>query len=325
MYKISREFSLRDLLHLVEDHRKIVLGKFVADENIPVSFFWRVFRWRLKNLLDKSILRLALKDANGDIDCVVLAEKSDFDSRIFGLNVGKVSLILINPNTVRNHQAELSRFFHEIKDSAASLNLDVIFARVGLEQLTAIQHLENVGAILTDVLLTFYCNIKNEFKPVSLLNSARVEKANRNDEEELMAISRKAFKSDHFHGDPCLSKNKSDELYAKWVSNAIKQPNNQVLVAKDGGEILGFVSCRVEKLSNIYSYGVIDLIAVKDEHRGKGLGLALVERALEWFSSYTRSVYVGTQASNFSALRIYQKCGFKIVNSECDLHLWVKR
>lgn len=324
MYKISREFSLKDLLHLVEDNRKIVLGKFAADENIPVSFFWRVLRWRLKNLLNRSILRLALKDVNNKIDSIVLTEKSDFDSKIFGLNVGKVGLILVNPNTARNHQAELSRFFHEIKDSATSLNLDVIFARIGLEQLTAIQQFENVGAVLTDVLLTFYCNIKNEFKPASLLNSARVEKANKNDEEELVSISRKAFKSDHFHGDPHLPKSKSDELYAKWISNAIKQPNTQVLVARDGGEILGFVSCRVEKLSNIYSYGVIDLIAVKDEHRGKGLGLALVERALEWFSSYTRSVYVGTQASNFSALRIYQKCGFKIVKSECDLHLWVK-
>lgn len=324
MYLISNKLDLKDLLRLAEDNKKVFLRNLIYDENIPVSAIWAYFKSELENLLDRSIIRLALKNINRDVDCVVLVEKSDFDSRIFGLNVGKISLILINPNTARNHQAELTRFFDEIKDSAATLSLDVIFARIGLEQLTAIQHFENVGAVLTDVLLTFYCNIKNEFKPVRPLNSARVEKANRDDEEELIAISREAFKTDHFHGDSLLPKSKADKLYAKWVSNVIKQQNNQVLVARDGEEILGFVSCRVEKIPNIYRYGVIDLIAVKDEHRGKGLGSALVLGALEWFSGYTKSVYVGTQASNFSALRIYQKCGFKIVNSECDLHLWVK-
>jgi len=65
------------------------------------------------------------------------------------------------------------------------------------------------------------------------------------------------------------------------------------------------------------------LIAVKNEHRRKGIGSLLVGNALKWFSKHTKSVYVGTQAGNPSAVRLYERTGFAKVYEEADLHLWI--
>jgi hypothetical protein len=45
--------------------------------------------------------------------------------------------------------------------------------------------------------------------------------------------------------------------------------------------------------------------------------------ALKWFSSKVNSVYVGTQATNIPAVRLYETFGFKLVESEATFHIWV--
>jgi ribosomal protein S18 acetylase RimI-like enzyme len=66
--------------------------------------------------------------------------------------------------------------------------------------------------------------------------------------------------------------------------------------------------------------GRIELIRVLPEYSGFGFGTSLVNYALNWFKDYVDIVEAGTEVNNYAALRIYQKCGFKIVNSAISFH-----
>jgi ribosomal protein S18 acetylase RimI-like enzyme len=319
MYSISSDFCFEEVQRLLRNNQNLVMGKFSYDKNIPSKIMLKHINDNIENLFHENILRLALLNPHRTIDGIVLLRKADYDSAHFRLNIARVELALFNP---RVKLATRQHLFQRLSEEAALQNLDLIFARVGLERLPVIQSLEKQGAILTDVLHTFYFNTKNKI----LLNSRRsfdVVDVAKKDMSELIKMARKVFRINHFHADPRLSKRKADELYAKWMVNCLAGYVDKVLVAKKSNEVLGFITCRIEHVDKSHNYGIIDLIGVKDEHRGKGIGLALVYRALEWFSKSTHSIYVGTQAANLPAVKLYEKAGFERVYSEADLHLWV--
>jgi ribosomal protein S18 acetylase RimI-like enzyme len=151
----------------------------------------------------------------------------------------------------------------------------------------------------------------------------KIDEASVQDEAVLGKIAEKIFKTDHFHSDPFLSTFKSNELYVRWTVNSLHGMADTVLVARKGATVLGFITCKICHLSQNYVYGDIDLVGVLDESRGKGSGTLLVSEALKWFRKKVPSVYVGTQAGNLRAMRLYSKLGFKPVYSEATMHLWV--
>lgn len=319
MYEISSSFDFQDILHLLKNHKDLMLGKFAYEKNIPSECLLKNFTGRIKGLMSKNIIRLGLCTAK-QIEGLVLIKQADWDSEHFGLNMGRLELALFNSGIEVEGRQYL---FQKIKEEAASQNLDVISIRIGLNQFSTIQALEKLGAISTDFLLNFCINPKCKVKPVTLSSSEKVVKASEKDEEALVEISRKIFEINHFYADPYLPKNRCADLYSKWISNSLNETGCNVLVAKNGEEVTGFITFKIENVAKGYSYGVIDLVGVKNEHTRKGVGRLLVTKALEWFSNYTNSVYVGTSAANISAIRLYESVGFKQVFPQVTLHLWI--
>jgi len=320
MYRVSSSFEFRDITNLLENNEDLILGKLAYDENIPPQVLLQNSIKQLEELIQKDILRLALLDANRTVNGVVLVERADWDSEHFGVNVGKLRLALFN----RGVDVKGRRYlFKKIKDAATSRGLGTIFGRITLNDLPTIQSLEKEGAILTDVLHTFYINLERKLGPVRSSSVVEVAEANTRDERVLREIANKVFEVDHFHADPYLPRKKCDEVYSQWISSCLKGLVDVVLVAKKGGKPIGFVTCNVKRVINGYSYGIIDLIGVDKEHEGKGVGSLLVSEALKWFSNHTSSVYVGTQATNVPAMRLYEKTGSRQILSEATLHLWI--
>jgi ribosomal protein S18 acetylase RimI-like enzyme len=252
---------------------------------------------------------------------VAVVENSKWDSEHFDLGVGKLKLAFFNRGVGSDGR---SRLFRSVKSTAFSRGLDVVFARVDLDDMLTIHSLESEGAILTDVLLSFRTDLKRDPISSGLCPKVQVVQASLDDEEVLVGIAKDVFKSNHFHADPRLPRDKCDEVYAKWVSGCLRGLADVVLVAKKRGKHLGFISCKVEGAGEDFSRGIIDLIGVKKRFEGRGIGSCLVAEALKWFSSRSKSVYVGTQAANISAVRLYEKMGFRLVLSEATLHLWTR-
>lgn len=128
---------------------------------------------------------------------------------------------------------------------------------------------------------------------------------------ELAAYSRFAF-------DPHFGARTSRRLYKAWLAASCRGRADVVLVARAEGGPLGFVTCRI-----VAARGHIELVAVRSDQGGRGVGSALVSRALQWFGdSGVREVDVVTQGRNPRAINFYTRCGFRLDNVQLVYHGW---
>jgi ribosomal-protein-alanine N-acetyltransferase len=94
------------------------------------------------------------------------------------------------------------------------------------------------------------------------------------------------------------------------------------IVAEENGEIVGYVMCRIESgppdwgLLGISKKGHVISIAVLPEHQRKGIGQALMHRAMEGMRTYkAKECYLEVRVSNTPAVNLYKKLGFKITRT----------
>ncbi len=131
-----------------------------------------------------------------------------------------------------------------------------------------------------------------------------------------VAIARTAFGYDRYHVDPEIERSAADEIKAKWVANAFAGRADSIHVACESDAIAGFVICQLAG-----SEVTIDLIAVAQDKRGRGLGAELVAGALRHYDGRAETMRAGTQASNLPSNRIYRRFNFAIIDEAVTFHL----
>ncbi|MEM3718718.1 MAG: ribosomal protein S18-alanine N-acetyltransferase [Candidatus Bathyarchaeia archaeon] len=94
------------------------------------------------------------------------------------------------------------------------------------------------------------------------------------------------------------------------------------IVAEENGEVVGYIMCRIETgLSNFgfggfIKKGHIVSVAVMPKHRRKGIGQALVEKAMEGMRLYNaKNCFLEVRVTNLPAISLYKKLGFKIIRT----------
>lgn len=92
-------------------------------------------------------------------------------------------------------------------------------------------------------------------------------------------------------------------------------------IAEIAGNIVGYIMCRIEygfsalKKFGFARKGHIVSVAVSGEHRGKGLGKALILEALNGMVQRgCGEAYLEVRVSNVAAIELYQKLNFKIAS-----------
>lgn len=134
--------------------------------------------------------------------------------------------------------------------------------------------------------------------------SFRLRKFNTNDLERITYINR-----------TCLPENYSDyffvELHHRFPETFI--------VAEENGEVVGYIMCRIETgLSSFVFRGLIKKghivsVAVLQEYRRKGIGEALVAKAMENMRSYkAKHCFLEVRVANTAAVDLYKKLGFEV-------------
>lgn len=99
---------------------------------------------------------------------------------------------------------------------------------------------------------------------------------------------------------------------------AYKYPDN-IIVAKDGNKVVGFVGygkCRNDDLPNT---GEIFAIYILEEYYGSGVGSALMKAGLNELDYPNIAVWV--LKDNYRAIRFYEKCGFQFDGREEEITL----
>jgi ribosomal protein S18 acetylase RimI-like enzyme len=317
---VTRDVGSDELCRLIHLGKKQFMSKFSFEKNVIAEEAFDSFSNYFVELLDKpQLVKLALTKGEQTIG-IAMVDESKWDSEIFGFKYGKMKLLCFHPDT---DQDEKAYFLENLMTNLSKEGFKLVIARNPMDDIPTINALEREGAIVTDVLMTLQRDTKNLPSSQPSLQEVRIVQADENDEGGAVKIAKSVFRIDHFHSDQRLPNSKSDELYAKWTSNCFHGLADVVLAAKKGANVLGFITCKTENLTSQYKFGVIDLVGVANESKGKGIGTALVAGALKWFSQRVQSVYVGTQSGNISALRLYEVSGFKATSAEATLHLWI--
>jgi ribosomal-protein-alanine N-acetyltransferase len=116
----------------------------------------------------------------------------------------------------------------------------------------------------------------------------------------------------------CLPENYADfffiDLYERFPEAFI--------VAEENGEVVGYIMCRVELglsnfgLSGLIKKGHIVSVAVLPQYRRKGIGQALIMKAMEGMRTYNaKQCFLEVRVTNTPAINLYKKLGFEITRT----------
>jgi GNAT superfamily N-acetyltransferase len=103
--------------------------------------------------------------------------------------------------------------------------------------------------------------------------------------------------------------------YEKYLREQMQSPEWLILVAVDGGAVIGLTTAQIAKYPPIFqreTYGIISEMAVRGNRRRKGIGERLLTRAFEWFRSReVGRVELSVAARNPVGYPFWRKHGFK--------------
>jgi len=143
--------------------------------------------------------------------------------------------------------------------------------------------------------------------------------------EHVLQIAGSAFRYSRFHLDPAFDRREADRVKREWIRSYFDgHRGDQLLVAMEGDEPVGFLAFLLASRDD-RRVGVIDLMAVRPDCQGRGIGKRLIEAALDECRGKADVLEVGTQTANLPSIRLYEETGFKMVRAGFVLHHHVPR
>jgi GNAT superfamily N-acetyltransferase len=136
---------------------------------------------------------------------------------------------------------------------------------------------------------------------------------------DLLPIASSAHTDSRFFADAAVSRDKAHELYEVWLTRSVEKTiADVVFVAEIDGRAVSYITARIAD-----HVGSIGLVGVGESARGRGVGMAMVQHTLQWFTARNvRGVTVVTQGRNVMAQRVYQRCGFLTSATRLWFHRW---
>ncbi len=102
------------------------------------------------------------------------------------------------------------------------------------------------------------------------------------------------------------------EIAHRWLNN--------ILVAKDGNKVIGFVGYGAYRDNFLPEYGEIYTIYMLEAYYGKKIGYELLNAAFEKLADY-KKIAVWVLKGNERAIRFYERYGFRFDGVEAEIML----
>lgn len=117
-----------------------------------------------------------------------------------------------------------------------------------------------------------------------------------------------------------INMNTLPEHYSDYFFESIlRELPEAFVVAEVNDNIIGYIMCKIEfGFSNFRKLGFVKKghvvsVAVLDQHRGKGVGMALMLEGVNGVvSRKSDEIYLEVRISNEPAIKMYEKLGFQI-------------
>ena len=231
----------------------------------------------------------------------------DWDTEFFGFRIARLSEETLDSKDV-----------DEVDRWCRKNDIACLYFLSRSDDSATLQLAQERGFRLVDVRQTFETELSDTLQGRAVEGELLVRAASLADVSELRAIARISHSGSRFYVDPGF-RPLADSLYEIWIERSCEGYADRVLVGECDGIVSGYTSCHLQESA----MGRIGLVGVAPGARGRNLGRQLVQAALRWFRDQGAStVEVATQASNLSAQRLYQRCGFLTRDVRLWFHKW---
>lgn len=185
-----------------------------------------------------------------------------------------------------------------------------IYTKLSVEDVLTCERVGQLGFRLIETSLQFN---KSILKTTDSQSGIRFAKST--DRVAIRKIASESFKFTRFHSDDRISRTLADKIKADWAEGFFSgERGEHLVVAEVEGQQIGFLQLLVRATTLI-----IDLIAVSQEHQGKGIAKAMI-RFAENNIDDIGEIKVGTQVTNIPSVRMYESIGFKLCRADYVYH-----
>ena len=174
------------------------------------------------------------------------------------------------------------------------------------------------GFQFIDVRVEMEYDLRNVPQPK--ISSLVIRPVNKKEQlNNILVFASKSHTDSRFFKDLNFDRIKCEKLYEKWIDRDFVKGNVLGFFPDDGENIKGYITFTMES-SDVARIG---LIAVEDQFRGQGVGSKLLIKTIAMSKKLNaKKLVVVTQATNTSALRLYEKAGFRISDTKLWFHKW---
>lgn len=182
-------------------------------------------------------------------------------------------------------------------------------ARLPVSRTEVARRLEDAGFRLVDTGMNF------ERPTWAAAHSRFSRMAEPTDRSAIEAIAVRNFSFSRFHLDPLVSNDAANEIKRQWAGNYFDgKRGDGMIVAEVEGRTVGFLQYLVA--GDVLT---IDLVAVDDRYRGRGLARDMIAYA-DSLVPGVAFLRVGTQLANAASLRSYMGDNFRLISSSYVFH-----
>ncbi|MBW2618887.1 MAG: GNAT family N-acetyltransferase [Deltaproteobacteria bacterium] len=242
-------------------------------------------------------------------------------SQLIGARMFSLQHFLTDNKSPGYYQTMLRYFLDQMNE------VDFLSCRVASGDINAIQALENSG-------FRFVGNEVNLIR--SFAESPVGEEYNRPDclpcpqdlQGSVMGLVEKTHVHNRYMYDPEVSAETAAEIFSKYLSGFAFKEGFRSRIMLEGGKVTGFIFYKFNTaLSDLVGglYASLDFIGVDRSAQNRGTGEILNQAALyDLAASGATHCVVRTFGSNYPAIRICHKVGFKITSSDLHFHHWLR-
>lgn len=136
------------------------------------------------------------------------------------------------------------------------------------------------------------------------------------DRDATVELARSSFRYSRFHLDPEIRPEVADQIKADWVAAYFAGTRgHQMVVVEVEKAVVGFLQLMRASDGAL----VIDLVAVDEHYRRRGLGGDMIA-FVESNSRPGECIRVGTQIANTASVRFYEGLGFRLAQAQYVFH-----
>jgi dTDP-4-amino-4,6-dideoxy-D-galactose acyltransferase len=264
---------------------------------------------------------------NGAVDAVAGMEPLAWDSRHFGLGFARLGPICLAPQL---DAAARTAAVAEVADRALQrcreMDIAILLRRMVGARAEEVPLFQERRFQLVDRIVTLTAPA-TAFVPDLLVRPAASA-----DRDALLAIARNAFPHSRFLADPSLDQNKARAVYVGWLETLLSGETvgdksgqgGVVLVAEHADKAAGFVAMRRDSILDEFAgqpIASMEMFAVAEVARGRGLGSALLAAARNWSArNGAKLVEASTWSASDVARRSYARAGFEMRDTLLTFH-----